>query len=220
MDTSPETAPNPAFDRPLDWVIGGALGVLGLLAALGGAVFYFGIDRSEIARLIRERGFQSDMLTEAEAISATVSLGEWGGLGLVAAGIYTVLLGVAVVVAHGRARRSGRRTPRWIVGVAGAVVNVVLSVIPLSPLLGGGTAGYLSADRETSGIAAGTFAGLFTIIPALIGLVFVSVGVFTGFPESMKATGVVVLAIVAALTTTYFVGLSALGGYIGRQLQS
>jgi len=218
VETNSTTRSTPAFDRPLDWAIGGVLALLGLLIALGGGVLYTAVDRPEIATLIEESEFRSDVLTEAEAIDAVVALAEWGGLGLAAAGVSIVLIGVAVVVAHGRARRQGRGTPRWVLGVVGAIVNTVLSFIPFSPILGGAAASHLSTDREASGVAAGAFAGLFTIIPALVALAFVGVGLFTGLPGSTAAAAIAALVVGALLTIAYIVGLSALGGYIGRRL--
>lgn len=218
VETNSTTRSTPAFDRPLDWAIGGVLALLGLLVAIGGGVLYTAVDRSEIATLLEESEFRSDVLTEAEAIDGLVALAEWGGLGLAAAGVSIVLIGVAVVVAHGRARRQGRGTPRWILGVVGAIVNTVLSFIPFSPILGGAAASHLSTDREASGVAAGAFAGLFTIIPALVALAFVGVGLFTGLPGSTAAAAIAALVVGALLTIAYIVGLSALGGYIGRRL--
>lgn len=220
VETDTDTLSTPSFDRSLDWAIGGLLSVLGLLAALGGAALYFAVDRPEIATIIREGEFQSELLTETEAIDALVALGTWGGLGLVAAGGSIVLLGVAVIVIHARARRDGQGTPRWILGVVGAIVNTVVSFIPLSPLLGGAAASYLSTDPEDSGVAAGTFAGLFTILPILVSLLFVGVGLFTGLPDATAGAVVVVLVVVVLLTIAYVVGLSALGGYIGRRIRA
>ncbi|WEL22806.1 DUF5518 domain-containing protein [Halorhabdus sp. BNX81] len=218
VETTATTRSPPAFDRPLDWAIGGVLAVLGFLIALGGGILYAAVDRPEIATLIQESEFRSDGFTEGEAIDAVVALAEWGGIGLVATGVSIVLIGVAVVVAHGRARRHGRGTPRWILGVVGAIINTVLSFVPLSPLLGGAAASHLSTDREASGVAAGAFAGLFTIVPALVTLAFVGVGLFTGLPEATAGAAVAALVIGVLLTIVYVVGLSALGGYIGHRL--
>ncbi|WP_136688555.1 DUF5518 domain-containing protein [Halorhabdus amylolytica] len=220
VQTDTEITPTAAFDRPLDWAIGVILGVLGLLIALGGAALYFAVDRPEIATFIREGEFQSEVLTEVEAIDALVAFGTWGGIGVAAAGITIVSVAIAVVVAHGHARRDGRGTPHWILGVVGAIVNTLLSFVPLSPLLGGAAASYLSTERETSGVAAGTFAGLFTILPALVALVFVSVGLFTGLPGASAAAAVAALVVGGLLAIVYVVGFSALGGYVGRRISS
>ena len=216
--TETTTGPAPAFDRSIDWAIGGVFSLLGLLAALGGWVLYAAVDRQEIATVIRDGEFQSDVLTEAEAIDALVALAEWGGIGLAAIGVSLLLLAVAVVVGHGRARRHGRGTPNWVLGVVGGIVNTVLSFVPFSPLLGGAAAGYLSTDRDASGVAAGAFAGLFTIVPALVGLAFMGVGLFTGLPEATAGAAVLALAVGIVFTIAYVVGLSAVGGYVGRRI--
>jgi len=220
LDPDTETGPTVAFDRSLDWAIGGILGVVGLLIALGGAALYFAVDRSEIATFVREGEFQSAVLTETEAIDAVVALGTWGGIGLAATGVTIVLVAVAVVVAHGRARRDGRGTPRWILGVVGAMVNTVLSFIPLSPLLGGATASYLSTDHEANGVATGTFAGLFTLLPVFVAIVFVTIGLFTGLPGASTAAAVATLVVGGLVIIAYVIGLSALGGYVGRRITS
>jgi hypothetical protein len=219
-ETDTTTEPASAFDRSIDWAIGGVLGLLGLLVALGGWVLYSVVDRQEIATVITDGEFQSDILTEAEAIDLLVALAEWGGLGLAAVGGSLVLLGIAVVWGHSRARRQGRGTPNWVLGVVGAIVNTVLSFVPFSPLLGGAAASYLSTDREDSGVAAGTFAGLFTLLPMLVGLAFVSVGLVKGLPGATAAGAVTALVVGIVFSIAYVVGLSAIGGYIGRRISS
>ena len=219
-ETETTTEPAPAFSRSIDWAIGGVLGLLGLLMALGGWVLYAAIDRQGIATVIREGEFRSDVLTEAEAIDVLVAIAEWGGLGLAAVGVLLVLFGVAVVWGHGRARRHGRGTPNWVLGVVGAIVSTVLSFVPFSPLLGGAAASCLSTDRADSGVAAGTFAGIFTTIPALVGLGFVGVGLFSALPEATAGGAVLALAVGIAFTIVYVIGLSAIGGYAGRRFAS
>jgi hypothetical protein len=104
--------------------------------------------------------------------------------------------------------------------VVGAIVNTVLSFIPFSPLLGGAAASYLSPDREDSGVAAGTFAGLFTLLPMLVGLAFASVGLVRELPDATAVGAVLALVAGIVFTIAYVVGLSAIGGYIGRRMSS
>jgi len=194
------------------------LGIVGLLGALGGAALYLAVDRQRIATLVREGEFRFDVFTEEEAIDALVALGEWGGIGLAAAGVSIVLIGIAVVVTHERARHDGRGTPRWILGVVGAIINVVFGFVPFSPILGGAAASHLSSDFRGNGIATGTFAGLFTILPAFVGFSSVSVGLFTGLPGGTAAVAVALLVIAGMFAMAYIVGLSALGGYLGSRI--
>ncbi|MFC7132426.1 MULTISPECIES: DUF5518 domain-containing protein [Salinibaculum] len=208
-----------AFDRLLDWGIGGLLGIVGLLATLAGVALYYGTDRPDIATLIHNSEFQSEVLTEAEAIDAVVALGQWTGIGLGVAGVLTVGIGIAVVVAHGRARQDGRGTPRWILGVVGAIVGVVLGFVPFSPVIGGAAAGYLDPDRTASGVGTGTLAGLFATLPVLVVAVFAGAGLFVGLPGDVAGIVAVVLAVGVLISLAYLVVLSVLGGYFGGWLR-
>jgi hypothetical protein len=222
-DTVPDQRPDPeaavAFDRLIDWAIGALLGVVGLLVALGGVALYYGTDRSDVATLIRDAEFQSDILTEAEAIDALTAFGQWCGIGLVVAGAMIVLFGVAVVVAHGRARTDGRGTPRWILGVVGAIVSIVLGFVPFSPVVGGAAAGYLDPNQDASGIGTGIFAGLFVLLPVLVVAFFSGVGLFVGLPGEVAAVVAASFIIAILVALAYSVGLSALGGYLGSWLR-
>lgn len=208
-----------AFDRSLDWVIAALLGVLGVLVGLGGGALYYATDRGEVATLLSRSEFQSEVLTEAQAVDALVALGHWSGIGLVAAGVVIAFVGIVVVVAHGRAREGRRKTPRWILGVVGAIVGTGLGFVPLSPIIGGGVAGYLERDRRASGIGTGTMAGLFTMLPALVVVAFASVGLVVGLPGEVAAVLLIVLVVLVFTLLTYLVGLSALGGYIGAWIR-
>jgi hypothetical protein len=203
------------FDRTIDWVIGALLGVVGILVALGGAALHYGVTRSGVADVIRDAEFQSEMLTRAEAIDALVVLGHWSGIGFVAAGGLIALLGIAVVVIHGRARRDGRGTPPWIVGVVGAGVASVLGFIPFSPVLGGAAAGYLDPNPDASGIGVGSIAGVFGSLPLLVPAIFASIGLFVSVPGEVVLAAAIILVFVVILCLVYYVGLSALGGYLG-----
>ena len=204
-----------AFDRLIDWGIGVLLGVVGLLGSLGGAALYYAVDHADIATAIRNGEFRSDILTEAEAIDALFALSQWSGIGLVVAGGLTMLIGITVVVAHGRARKAGRGTPRWILGVVGAVVGIVLGFIPFSPALGGAAAGYLDPARNASGAGSGTLAGVFASLPLVIVAGFAGVGLFLGLPGEVAVTVAVVLAVALLVSLAYLVVLSAIGGYLG-----
>lgn len=210
--------PPVAFDRLFDWVIGALLAVVGLLSALVGGSLYYAIDRATVADVIASGEFRSDVLTEAQAVDLFWALSQWGGLGLVAAGLLSVAIGVAVVVAHGRARTEGRPTPRWILGVAGAVVGAVLAFVPLSPVLGGGVAGYLDPDRSASGLGVGAIAGVFAALPVLVVGLFVGVGMASGLPASAVPAATALVALGVLFGLAYLVGLSALGGFLGHRL--
>lgn len=210
---------DPAFERLVDWVVGAFLCVGGVLIALGGAALSLGVSRADVTEVVYSPEFEVEGLTRAEAVDLLVALADWGGIGLVAAGLLLVALGVAVVVGHGRARREGRPTPRWVLGVVGAIVGSVLSFVPLSPLAGGAAAGYLDPDPTRSGLGAGLLAGLFASLPPLVVAVFVAVGLFVGFPGEAATAVVVLVGVGLVFSLFYLVGLSAVGGYVGGWLR-
>lgn len=94
--------------------------------------------------------------------------------------------------------------------LVGAVVSVVLSFIPFSPVLGGAVAGYLEGR---DGARVGGYAGVLAAIPLVL-VVLLMLSVF------MIATdGVwVLLALITLVIVGYSVALSVLGGYLGAHL--
>ncbi|MEE6208920.1 DUF5518 domain-containing protein [Salarchaeum sp. III] len=204
------------FDRLGDWVLGAVLWISGCVVALGGAALYYGVTRQGVADLIREGEFRSDVLTEAEAIDLITALSHWSGIGLLVSGASIILIGVAVVVVHRRARRDNRGTPAWILGVVGATVAAVLSFVPFSPVLGGAAAGYLDSTHDSRGISVGALAGVFGSLPLLIIGLFTSAGLFVSSPPEAVTAVAILLGIAVFMSLVYFVGLSALGGFVGK----
>lgn len=102
----------------------------------------------------------------------------------------------------------------YVNALIGAVVAVVVSFIPFSPVLGGAVAGYL---ERRDGLRVGTIAGLFTALPLLGLLVLFGgvVGALLGVRE-LFAGGILLIGLVAFLfVAVYTVALSALGGVLG-----
>lgn len=102
----------------------------------------------------------------------------------------------------------------------GAVVTVVFSFIPFSPVVGGAVAGYL---EKRDGIRVGAIAGGIAAIPLIL-LSFLLVGVLGFFGAFLNGgigvgiLGIFVLFVMLSFSLVYTVGLSALGGYIGVYL--
>jgi hypothetical protein len=104
--------------------------------------------------------------------------------------------------------------------LAGAVVTVVTSFVPLSPILGGGVAAYLSGGDRSDGTRVGAISGAIATVPVLLGVVvlvgFVSLATLGVSPRAFGASLVflLLLVVVFAVVVLYTVGLSALGGYL------
>lgn len=116
-----------------------------------------------------------------------------------------------------RDRLTGREGVPYA-ALAGAIVTVVLSVIPFSPLLGGAVAAVRYGGGYAAGLGVGVLAGVGAAVPlgALLVPVVWVVGYVLGFgvAPSSPAYGVF-LAIVGALFLAYTVGGSAVGGLAG-----
>jgi hypothetical protein len=103
----------------------------------------------------------------------------------------------------------------------GAVVTVIFSFIPFSPVLGGGVAAYLNDADTSDGVRIGALSGLVASIPLLlIGvLAFVVFGLFTvggGMNGvAIGLGGLFAVLLLGVIAIAYTVGLSALGGYLG-----
>jgi hypothetical protein len=114
----------------------------------------------------------------------------------------------------------------------GAVVNFVAgSFLPFGPLFGGAAAGYLEGGTREDGLKVGAIAGALALIPVLLffmlfGSLFFAVvaggGMMGGMPDTfpLAAGGVGFLFFVALVFgAVYFVGLSAVGGYLGNYVK-
>lgn len=104
----------------------------------------------------------------------------------------------------------------------GAVVTIGLSFTGVSPLLGGGVAGYLQGESPKRGARIGAISGALAVAP----LFLFGVLAMVAFGMPMGAFGVpgafelvVMLVVMLPMMALWFVGLSTLGGYIGATLK-
>jgi len=115
------------------------------------------------------------------------------------------------------------RRPRPLVhGLIGGVVAVVLAVLPFSPALGGGVAGYLGGGTYADGAKAGAVAGVVAFVPIVLvaaaALVFVPV---VAVPDPGFSIGLSLIALVFLLfLALYTVGLGVLGGAVGAYVKA
>lgn len=195
--------------RAVDWGVAVLLVLAGVVAASLGALLNAAADRDDVARMVAEGTIQSDTLTDAELVDAAYALAWWGGLGLAVTGALLVLAGVGYLLLRRRARHGGGRLAGdTLNAVLGAVVTVVASFVPLSPVLGGGVAGYLNGGR---GLRVGALSGVVATLPVVVLLGFLAAGLVAADFPVVAAVVVVALLFSAA----FMVATSALGGYVG-----
>lgn len=96
----------------------------------------------------------------------------------------------------------------------GALVTVFVWYIPMSPLLGGTVAGFLSGgsreDARTAGTLSGALVPLIGLVVAGFAFLVAGAAVFGRFPF-----GPVVGALVALVAVVYSVGFARIGGWVG-----
>lgn len=220
-----ELRPSKPLSRFVDWLTTTFLVLGGVLFTTVGAGLYSLADRSRIAAWVADGRLTSTELTDAELIDVTHSLLTWGGVGMAVIGLLLALGGVAFLAYRSRVRRTSMEaaTPDVVVlAVVGAVVTVMTSFVPLSPVLGGLVSGYLRGGDAQGGARVGAYAGLVASIPFALLTLFVLGGLAVATAElGLGGLGVFVgLAVVVSLLVSVasLVGLSALGGYIGVSL--
>ncbi|MUV88536.1 hypothetical protein GJ629_00415 [Halapricum sp. CBA1109] len=212
----------------VDWFVAAFLVLGGVLAMAAGALFYSWADLGLITDFVAEGRLQSTELTDPELIDVTYGLLWWGGLGLVGTGLLLVLAGVAFVAYRTRARRrreeSGVVTPDTAaIAIAGGVVSLVTSFVPLSPIIGGIVSGHLRGGAGRDGVRIGAYAGLVAALPLTL-VVLIALGGFAvvasevGLAASISVFVGVAILFSALVGVAYMIGLSALGGYIGVSL--
>ncbi|HKL27729.1 MAG TPA: DUF5518 domain-containing protein [Natrialbaceae archaeon] len=117
---------------------------------------------------------------------------------------------------HRKRSRSGTLTN----GFLGAVVTVVFSFIPFSPVLGGAVAAYLQKGDGNESLRVGAISGLMAAAPLVLIITFVF-GFLSLIPLAEGepvATGFfwLILLFSAGVILVYSVGLSAAGGFVGH----
>lgn len=214
----------------VDWIVGVIIALGGMALTVGGSAMVFvvdrglleaGVDSGEITVVVLERD-----LTEAQMLDLSVEIVNWTGTGLLIIGVGLVVFAIGYVAvrhrAHGKASEGERVSSYRAVAVVGAVVTAVLSFIPVSPLVGGGLAGYLEHPESGRSVSVGGLAGFLSMVPALSILAFVSVGLYNGF-AAIGESGLGIVTIAGMVMALLFVaayggGLGALGGFVGGRL--
>ncbi|MFC7154173.1 DUF5518 domain-containing protein [Halomarina halobia] len=99
--------------------------------------------------------------------------------------------------------------------VIGAALTLLTAFVPLSPLLGGGVAGYLHRETREVGARVGALSGVLAAVPLF--LVASRLWPITAAGFSAAFVGAFAVGLVA-LVAAYAVGLGALGGYVGSHV--
>lgn len=207
----------------VDWLVGAAIALVGLVLTGVGAALTIFVDRALINDAVVDFGTQSSFLTEAETVDVAVPTVTWTGVGLLAGGL-VLLVGAAAYVYYQRklakAAGTGRRVGNFRANaVAGGVAALVLSFIPFAQALGGVVAGYLEHDVSGKSTRVGAASGVVGFLPALAIVPFVMYGVYSGAAAiGDQGLGVLVGGVTLAglvFGAAIAAGLGALGGYAG-----
>lgn len=121
----------------------------------------------------------------------------------------------------------------WVNSLIGGIISLVLGgFVPLVPILGGGVAGYLQGGSRNDGVKVGVIAGLIAWIPLLL-LMALAATILSAMNLSIpimgpgdyvvgyigEGLGTLLIVIAAILSFIYFVGFSALGGWLGNYVK-
>jgi len=222
----PRVGSSGPLSRLVDWITATLLVLGGLMFTTLGTAISAVADRERVATWVADGQLTSTELTDAELVDTTLALLTWGGIGLIVTGLLLVVGGFGFLLYRRRARETATtetdQPDSVTLAIVGAVVTVVTSFVPLSPILGGVVSGYLGGGDGADGTRVGAYAGLVAAVPLTIlvlsllgGLVIVAIELGLGGIAVFVALAVVFASLVAV---AYLVGLSALGGYIGVSL--
>lgn len=210
-----DTAVGRTVPSVVDWLVGPLLVVVGVIASAVGYLLAAVADMEWSARLVAEMTVTSTFVAEQTLVETLYNLTLWGGRGLLATGVVMSLGGIAFLVHRRRVRSNHTAGPDTVtIATLGAAVTTVAMVFPLSPLLGGGVAGYFGGSNRREGATQGVYAGVVTAIPVAVLVGFLTWGTVAA---SAPVIGLVIL-VSFAFTVLFTVGLSAVGGYLGVAL--
>lgn len=214
----------------VDWLVGIAIAIGGLIAIVGGAVLAFAIDRGIVVENAEFDPGPVEVLptqvTEPELLEVGLAIITWTGIGLLVAGVGMVVFAGWFVRRRRRSHTTASsETPGSSFGafaVVGAVTTVLASALPFSSAIGGGVAGYLERAESTRTARVGALSGALSVLPFAVVVLFLVGGVWVGF-GAIGQTGLAIAVSGLALVTVAIaagvsIGLAALGGYVGGRL--
>jgi hypothetical protein len=207
------------LSRTLDWAISLFLVLAGGVFAAGGVLLAGFADIGRITSWVATGRITSTSMSDAELIDAVFAF-IWGsGISLTMTGVMLVVAGIAFFGVQTRARRrfeaTGIASPSTTGNaMLGAMITIVASFVPFSPVIGGAVSGYLNRGSDSSAVRTGGLAGLFAAIPVVT--VF-AVIVWSLLGSATGLTAIIVASLVVSLiiSVAYMIGLSVLGAYLG-----
>jgi hypothetical protein len=219
---TPDSAPLPGI---VHWLVAAFVGLVGVAFAAVGSLLSVFVDQAMVREAVSSGQVTvltvERTLSEAEMTALGMDVANWTGIGLLVTGVVLALF--AVVYGLKQYRLQKQPAPAtdsqraWQAATVGAVVAAVLSFVPLSPLLGGGVAGYLRSS-DGNGTRVGALAGLLVAIPAVLLVGFTTVGLYTGLAvlaeSGLRLLIVGLMAGGALFALAVSVGLGGLGGYL------
>jgi hypothetical protein len=226
MATSHHAADSVPIPDVVQLIVVAFVGLAGVAFAVVGSLLSFFVDQALVRETVSSG--QITLLTvertisEAEMAALGTDVANWLGIGLLVTGVVlTLFAGVYGLTQYRVWKQTDPATDRQQArqaAIVGAVVAAVLSFVPLSPLLGGGVAGYLSSSGGTDATRVGAVAGLLVAIPAVLLIGFTTVGLYAGlavFAESsLRLLILGVMTASALFVLAVSVGLGGLGGYL------
>ena len=104
--------------------------------------------------------------------------------------------------------------------VIGGIASIVLSFVPLSPVLGWALAGYLQGGDRGEGVRVGAYAGVVAAVPLALFLLFGSVLAGIAFAgDALLGAGVVLFLVLIVVGGLYTIALGAVGGWLGNYVK-
>lgn len=206
------------LSRTLDGIISLFLVLVGGAFAAGGFLIAGFADIGRITSWVASGRITSTEMSDPELIDAVFAF-IWGsGVSLTVTGAMLVTAGVVFFGLQTRARRrfdaTGVASPSATGNaIIGAVVTVVASFVPLSPLIGGGIAGYLNRGSDSGAVRVGGLAGLFAAVPVVTVFAVVTWSLLAS-ATGLTALIVGILTVSLTASVVYVVGLSVLGAYL------
>lgn len=200
----------------IDLVVVVLLLFVGTVGIVSGFLVQTLANRDVIADLVAEEVIHSTILTDTQLIELVYGLLHWGGWGIVSAGLViltgTALFGVVRLRSYRRKQSAGSY---FADAVVGAVVTLVSSFVPFSPVIGGAVAGYLHRGSALQGAKIGVLVGVLVSVPVFVILGVTAAGLYVHEFAWMSF----LLVLSGVVSVAFTVLFATVGGYVGAYIR-